>query len=158
MRAVPQDLCLALVREFEGKAGKFEPVPTLDPVGNWEIGWGHKIAGNAYPGAPINAALADQLAVEDLNVAAMQAEMFLGSSIVERLTAGQWAALIDFTFNEGIARLRYSTLAKFVKAGALSQAPEQFRKWVWGHVDGEPVKLNGLVRRREAEIALWNQP
>lgn len=158
MRAVPQDMCLALVHEFEGKGGSFEPVPTLDPVGNWEIGWGHKLGAHIYPGAPIDAAHADVLALDDLDAAAMQNEMFLGSSVVAQLTKGQWAALIDFTFNLGIARLRSSTLAKLIKVGALSQAPEQFRKWVWGHVDGEPVKLNGLIRRREAEIVLWNRP
>ena len=62
MRAVPP-AALALLKQFEGKDGTFEAVPTQDPVGNWEIGWGHKLSGPgpepAFPGSPLDEAAAD---------------------------------------------------------------------------------------------------
>lgn len=60
------------------------------------------------------------------------------------------AALIDFTFNLGSGNLRASTLRRKVNAGDWDAVPGELRKWVRG---GSRI-LPGLVRRREAEIAL----
>lgn len=60
------------------------------------------------------------------------------------------AALIDFAYNCGVGNLRNSTLRRKVNAGKWEEVPAEFRKWVKG---GGKV-LSGLVRRREAEIAL----
>ena len=60
------------------------------------------------------------------------------------------AALIDFTFNLGVGRLKGSTLRKRVNAGDWEAVPAELRKWTRG---GGKV-LRGLVIRREAEIAL----
>jgi len=60
------------------------------------------------------------------------------------------AALIDFTFNLGVGRLKGSTLRRKVNAGDWEAVPAELRKWTRG---GGRV-LRGLVIRREAEIAL----
>ena len=60
------------------------------------------------------------------------------------------AALIDFTFNLGVGRLKGSTLRRKVNAGDWEAVPAELRKWVLG----SGKKLRGLVIRREAEIAL----
>lgn len=60
------------------------------------------------------------------------------------------AALIDFTFNLGVGRLKGSTLRRKVNAGDWEAVPAELRKWVLG----SGKKLPGLVKRREAEIAL----
>ena len=60
------------------------------------------------------------------------------------------AALIDFTFNLGVGRLKGSTLRKRVNAGDWEAVPAELRKWT----RGGGVVLRGLVIRREAEIAL----
>ena len=60
------------------------------------------------------------------------------------------AALIDFTFNLGVGRLKGSTLRRKVNAGDWEAVPAELRKWTRG---GGKV-LRGLVIRREAEIAL----
>ena len=65
-------------------------------------------------------------------------------------TAGQISALLDFTYNLGAGALARSTLRKRVNAGAWGDVPAQLRRWVYGG----GVVLNGLVDRREAEIAL----
>lgn len=60
------------------------------------------------------------------------------------------AALIDFTFNLGASALKNSTLRRRINAERWDDVPTELRKWVRG---GGRI-LNGLVRRREAEIAL----
>lgn len=60
------------------------------------------------------------------------------------------AALIDFTFNLGVGRLKGSTLRRKVNAGDWEAVPAELRKWVLG----SGKKLRGLVLRREAEISL----
>lgn len=63
------------------------------------------------------------------------------------------AAIADFTFNLGVARLRGSTLRRKINAGDWAAVPAELRKWVWG--GGQ--KLPGLIARREAEINLLKQ-
>lgn len=60
------------------------------------------------------------------------------------------AALIDFTFNLGVGRLRASTLRRRVNAKNWPAVPSELRKWNKG---GGKV-LRGLVARREAEVSL----
>lgn len=153
MRPIPQALCLGLIHQFEGEAGQFRPVPAQDCVGNWEIGWGHKLPGPQYAGAPLTAADADTLAILDLEVAA-QAVCARLAGRAAALTDGQYAALVDFTYNEGVTAFQTSTLAKKI-AACDPAAADEFDHWVYAHVDGKVVQLAGLVRRRAAEKALY---
>ncbi len=68
------------------------------------------------------------------------------------LTEGQFDALISFTFNLGAGALQRSTLRRKVNRGDHTALPAEFSKWVWA--GGR--KLEGLVRRREAEAALYS--
>ena len=60
-------------------------------------------------------------------------------------------ALTDFAYNLGVPRYRASTLRKRVEEEDWGGAAVELRKWVRG---GGRV-LPGLVRRRQAEIALF---
>lgn len=60
------------------------------------------------------------------------------------------AAIIDFTFNLGAGNLQASTLRRRINAGQWDDVPGELRKWIKG---GGRV-LAGLVKRREAEVAL----
>lgn len=60
------------------------------------------------------------------------------------------AAISDFTYNLGAARLRSSTLRRKINAGEWPAAYRELEKWV----NGGGRKLPGLVRRRQAEIQL----
>lgn len=60
------------------------------------------------------------------------------------------AAIIDFTFNLGSARLATSNLRRRINAGEWEKVPKELRKWVWA--SGKPLK--GLKLRREDEIKL----
>lgn len=63
----------------------------------------------------------------------------------------QLAALVDFTFNAGAGNLQISALRQCVLRGDHERAAEQFGRWVYAR----GVKLPGLVRRRQAEEALY---
>lgn len=60
------------------------------------------------------------------------------------------AAFISFVFNAGQGNFARSTMLKLENAGDTIGACNQFPKWVYS--DGK--RLNGLVKRREAEKAL----
>lgn len=63
---------------------------------------------------------------------------------------GRLAALSDFAYNLGVGALKASTLRRKVLAGDWDAVPTELRKWV---IAGGKAQ-RGLVRRREAEIAL----
>lgn len=63
---------------------------------------------------------------------------------------GRLAALTDFAYNLGLGNLKASTLRKRVNAGRWDDVPAELRKWVYAA--GRTQR--GLVKRREAEIAL----
>jgi lysozyme len=65
-------------------------------------------------------------------------------------TPGRLAALTDFAFNCGVGALKASTLRRKVNAGDWDAVPAELMKWV----NGGGRRLPGLVRRREAEVAI----
>jgi lysozyme len=64
---------------------------------------------------------------------------------------GAFDALVSISFNFGLGNLQRSTIRMRANRGDWEGAAEAFRMWVKG---GGRV-LPGLVRRREAEIALF---
>jgi lysozyme len=66
---------------------------------------------------------------------------------------GAFDALVSISFNFGLGNLQRSTIRMRANRGDWEGAAEAFRAWVKG---GGKV-LPGLVRRREAEIALFLQ-
>jgi lysozyme len=69
-----------------------------------------------------------------------------------QLTTNQFNALVSFAFNLGTAALAKSTLLKKVKANPNDPSIAiEFAKWV----NAAGVKLEGLVRRRKAEAAMY---
>ncbi len=152
MRPIPL-ACLPLIHQFEGLvANQFEPTRTLDPTGHPEIGWGHRLTGPEDPlwNATVDETQADDLAMRDLATAATAVCNFLGP-VADTLTDNQYAALIDFTYNEGAGHFASSTLCRLTKASDFAAAADEFGRWVYS----EGVSLPGLIRRRAAEKALW---
>lgn len=152
MRPIPLTV-LTLIHEFEGRNGTFEPTRTLDPVGNAEIGYSHKLSGPGDPlwGAALDQAAADHLAMCDLARAADIICTFLGRHL-NVLNDNQYAACIDFVYNEGGGNFEHSTFARLILALDLEDAANQLPKWVYAG----GVILAGLVRRRAAEVALFH--
>lgn len=63
------------------------------------------------------------------------------------------AAVLDWTYNLGGARLRSSTMARHIRAKRWAAAAREMRKWVYG--GGR--KLRGLELRREEEVRYFLQ-
>lgn len=65
----------------------------------------------------------------------------------------QWAALIDFVFNEGIGHFASSTLLKKINAGVTDEASIRGELNKWDMSQG--LVNDGLKRRRELEGDIW---
>ncbi len=69
------------------------------------------------------------------------------------LSQPQFDALVSFTFNVGAHAFTESTLLRLLNGGRPVEVPSELRKWIYAG----GVTVDGLVRRREKEIQLWNE-
>lgn len=138
------DAGLDLIKQFEG----LELTAYRDSVGVLTIGYGHT-GPDVKEGMKITEAQADALLREDVTEA---------EDAVSRLcpvtTDNQFSALVSFTFNLGEGNLASSTLRAKHNAGDYAGAQAEFGRWVYAG----GVKLNGLVKRRDAEAELYGTP
>jgi len=137
-----------VIKEFEGYSSE----PYLCPSGIPTIGYGNTMYTNG-----------DRVTMDDKEIDKKEAEKMLLDTIksVEKqvknvvevkLPAHKLAALISFTYNVGIGNFSKSTLLAWLNSNPdYSEIPSQFRRWNKG---GGRV-LKGLVRRREAEVEIW---
>jgi lysozyme len=148
-RPVPA-AAIELAKKFEG----FRKHAYLCPAGVWTVGYGH--TKGVQKGDWMEESYASRVLGEDLKDAASAVQRLISSPLNEN----QFAALVDFVFNLGAGALEGSTLRELLNAGRYDAVPEQLRRWVKATdpKTGKKVVLNGLVARREAEIALWNTP
>ena len=137
-----------LVKSFEGL--KLEAYRC--PAGVWTIGYGHT-GSDVKPGLKTNEQEAEHLLQEDLNHAGIGVEKL----VKVPLTDNQFAALVSFAFNAGLASLAASTLLKRLNAGDYHAVPAELGKWVKATDPRtkQKVTLPGLVKRRAAEGVLW---
>ena len=144
---------IALIKGFE----HLELEPYHDPVGYPTIGWGHLLSLEQWADLSqwpaITEEEADALLEKDLDVA----ERAVSGFVRVPLSHAQASALVSFTFNLGADAFRTSTLRTMLNRGEYHEIPDQLRRWVFA----KGVRLRGLIRRREAEIALgepWTKP
>lgn len=142
---------LALIQRFEGCAkaradGTFEAYPDPGTGGHpWTIGWGATGPGIG-PGTVWTRAQCDARLIHDLGRFAREVTRALDGAPTSQ---NQFDALVSFHYNTGaIAR---ASLTRLHKAGDFSAAAAEFGKWI--KAGGR--RLPGLVRRREAEAALY---
>ena len=137
-----------VIKEFEGYSSK----PYLCPSGIPTIGYGNTMYTNGervtMDDPEIDKAEAEKMLLDTIKTVEKQVKNVLEV----KLKAHQLAALISFTYNVGIGNFSNSTLLSWVNSNPeFTRIPEQFRRW---NKAGGKV-LNGLIRRREAEIELW---
>lgn len=140
--------CIDIIKSFEGLFLK----PYLCPASVPTIGWGTIRYPNGTKVRMTDAPITEAKAMEYLMFEINQKSRAIDPMLREDLTGNQFAALISFAYNLGEGALRQSTLLKVVNATPLSpQIRTEFQKWIYA--DGK--KLNGLLRRRNAEADLY---
>ena len=133
---------IELIKEFEGR----RLVAYQDSVGVWTIGYGH--TKDVWEDRLIIKKTADRLLAEDL----AEFEKYVDNLVEVPLTQNQFDALVAWTFNLGPTNLSESTLLKKLNAGDYDAVPFEMKRW--NKAGGEV--LEGLIRRREAEAALFS--
>lgn len=137
----------ALIFRFEG----FRSRPYLCPAGVATIGYGSTVYANGVrvqlTDPPITVQEAEALVDSELRRHYLPAVLKLCTKVD---TAGRLAALLDFTYNLGVGRLKNSTLRRCANQEDWDGVRAQLALWIRG---GGKV-LRGLVLRREANIAL----
>lgn len=136
---------LGIIKKFEG----FSPTVYICPASYPTIGYGHVVKPDERQqyASGITPEQAEVLLRQDVQTA----ERAVLRLISVPLTDWQFDALVSFTFNLGAGALQRSTLRRKVNRSDHTNVPAEFRKWVWA--GGR--KLEGLVRRREAEATLY---
>lgn len=118
-----------------------------DVAGVWTIGYGHT-------GSDIKQSMT---ITEDQAQALLESDIAASVACVNyavkvNINQNQFDALVDFTFNEGRGSFLRSTLLTLLNMGDFLGASGQFQKWIYAGGEVQP----GLIRRRDAEAALFN--
>lgn len=137
----------ALVKHYEGCRLQAYHCP----AGVLTIGYGH--TSSASQGEVITETKAEELLMQDIDTAEL---LLKKHDMWDGLSDLQQACLLSMAFNLGgrLVRNRDGSstgIARAVQNGEPEQVPFEIEKWVFA---GDK-KLQGLVRRRAAEAALW---
>ena len=144
MRLRASNLLIHKLKEFEGLSlVAYKPTKAERW---WTIGYGHS-AGDVRQGMRITEKKAEELLKRDLYFV----EKFI-NGIPKVRTQGQFDALVSFTYNVGVGKLKSSALLKKIMHDATTaEIQREFMKWVYS--GGK--KLDGLVKRRRWEAQRW---
>lgn len=135
---------LKLIKEFEG----CRLTAYVCPAGVLTIGYG-STGPHVTQGKTITQQEADELLLKDLS----RFEDAVNSYVKVPLTQSMFDALVSFAFNCGNGALQESTLLRLLNQRDYTGAAAQFDRWV----KGPNGPLPGLVRRRDAEEALFRK-
>ncbi len=134
-----------LIKKWEG----FRAKAYICAAGVLSVGFG--TTGNrVYPGLIIDKETADKWLIEDCK----KFETVINNAIKVPLTSNQFSALVSFVYNVGSGAFTRSTLLRKLNAGDYQGACAELDRWV----NGGGRKLPGLVKRRNDEQALFNEP
>lgn len=142
------DKGIELIKRFEGLSLN----PYLCPANVPTIGYGNTFYKNGKKVTLNDKPITEQKAVEMLRQSLEKFEQYVDSYTTDSITQNQFDALVSFCYNLGPANLKSSTLLKKVNANTNDETiKDEFLKWT--KAGGR--KLAGLVKRREAEAALY---
>lgn len=148
------ELAAELCRRFEG----FKSKPYLCPAGVPTIGYGSTYYADSrkvtLQDPPMDEPTARVLLMTELAHTYAPAVIRQCPNLLVLAAQGDLGkinAIVDFCYNLGVGRLQTSTLKRKINAQDWEGAKEQLKLWTRG---GGKV-LNGLVKRRDAECALF---
>jgi lysozyme len=120
-------------------------------AGKPTIGYGHLLEPHEPQPDYITQAQADAYFRRDLDDHAQAVDDLVAVDIAQH----EYDALVSWTFNFGHDKLMRSTLLRKVNDRRFDDAAHEFARWVYA---GEPPKkVPGLVRRRDAECAIFEK-
>lgn len=126
----------------------------------YTIGWGHLLSHDpAYANTVWSQEQADATLIDDVSRTVDE----LLDMIEPELTDNEFSACVCLAFNIGTHAFVGSSVLAFINMDSassvwLNQVPTHIRLWNKVHINGVLHVSRGLVRRREAEVALWNTP
>lgn len=149
MMNVNWEECYKIWQEFEGLELKayVDPATGGEPI---TIGYGHtgSLSGDKVE---MGLTITKEQAVEFMKADLLQVWKNLQPLIKVDLNPNQWASLISFSGNVKWTSVKSSSVIKYINAGRLSEVPGRMALYRLGN----GKVMNGLVRRRAAEGALW---
>lgn len=138
---------LSLIRTFEGYSAN----SYLCPAGVWTIGYGHT-GPDVTPGRKITEIEAQAILKRDVE----RFEKAILEKVKVTLNQNQFDALVSFAFNIGVWAFSESTLLKRLNNKEDSNTVARAELPRWNKGDGRV--LEGLKRRRDAEVELFTKP
>lgn len=121
--------------------------------GTLTIGYGHT-GDDVFPGMEWTEEQALDMLAADVEAVIEN----ITPMITTVLNDNQFSALGCLAFNIGEGSFETSSALDRVNENHLDKVPARMRLWCKTHINGRLVKSRGLMRRREAEIVLWNTP
>ncbi len=144
-----------LIKQFE----RFMPQKYNDQAGHCTIGYGTLIHhGNCNGDAseqPYTNGITEERATELLMTRINSTQQVLNDTVTVTLSQNQFDALASFVYNIGTGAWNRSTLRRLLNQGNYDAVPTEMRKWVKVRINGRPVDSQGLINRRNREIALF---
>lgn len=143
-----------LIEEFEG----FVDRPGPDPRGLPTVGFGHRCQQKNCAEVPFKFPLTQDTAAQLLQRDLKTFEKCISDDLNDnvKLNDNQYGALTSWAFNVGCGNVKSSDLVKRMNGGEGPNAVAQSELPQWNKANGKV--LNGLTRRRNAEVALFKTP
>jgi lysozyme len=146
--------CYDVIKQSEDEAGFLAGrcsrlTAYLCPAGVWTVGWGH--TSGVHEGMTISPEFADALLREDVE----EVEQELGLILKVWVTQGQWDALCSLAFNLKGGPVALPRIAPKLWQALHMGRTEEAAKEFLDISKGGGRQLAGLVRRRQAEAALF---
>ena len=139
-----------LIKEFEG----CKLTAYLCPAGVWTIGYGTTAAAGVgitpTSGMTITEAEAEWYLQKTVNDFAAHIEPAITAPINEN----QFGAFVSLAYNIGVGAFKKSSALRHFNNGAIERVAPSIK--LWKKANGKV--LNGLVRRRQAEVDLFQRP
>ena len=117
------------------------------PAGIWTIGWGH--TKDVYEGMSITQEEADALFLEDIKIYEDAVNNYVSKF---NFNQNQFDALTSFAYNCGIGSLN-----SICSLNSIAEIAAELPLYCNAYVNGVKTQLPGLVRRRQAELELFNK-
>lgn len=140
-----------LIKKWEG----FRADAYRCPAGKWTIGYGitasSGIGVDPKPGDRVTREQAEQHLQQALERFASQIE----SAITAPINENEFGAFLSLAYNIGPGNFIKSSALRHFNAGDKDRAAAAIKLWNKATVDGKKQVLQGLVNRREDEVALF---